>query len=93
MQPNTTRPRRKRTPRFRETPDYTAGLCRQIVKLGERVGAEQPPSLVHIRAVEDAARGARERAVADLRAAGFTDADIGRALGTSRQNVRQRWTR
>jgi hypothetical protein len=77
--------------RFRETPDVTEAVRRLIGAIGRRVGEEDPESLGLLIEVEAGVALAFADAVKALREAGFSDADIGRALGTSRQAVNQRW--
>jgi hypothetical protein len=86
-----TLPRKRR--RYRETPD-TAGAARRLIfSVGERVATEDPKDLVYLVALNDELRTAWMTAVAGIRESGFTDREIGAALGMSRQAVEQRWPR
>jgi hypothetical protein len=84
--------RRRRT--YRETPDVVAALRRLIRSVGKRVATEDPEDLRHLLALREELDRAFETAVAGLRQTGYTDAEIGAALGgISRQAVHQRWPR
>lgn len=85
-------PARKR-PRYRETPDVVAGVCRIIESIGKRIATEDPDSLLLLGDLERELRQAWATAVAGMRQTGFTDREIGENLGTTRQAVEQRWPR
>lgn len=78
---------------WRETPDVAAAVKRMIRAIGRRVGQEDPSSLASLVMLEDALARAWRDAVNDLRGAGFSDREIGEALGVSQQAVQQRWAR
>lgn len=81
--------------RERKSLEHTARGVTDIVRaLGRRIGAEHDPEdLPHLQAIEDALEVAWRAAVDGLREQGRSDTDIGRALGTTRQAVGQRWPR
>lgn len=79
--------------RYRETPDVTEATGRLIRAIGQRVATEDPEDLALIVQLEQEVRQAFAVAVNGIRASGFTDREIGAALGTTRQAVEQRWPR
>lgn len=78
---------------LRDTSDVASGIARLIRALGDRIAMDDPEDLQHLRDLDDALAGAWRTAVAGIRTTGATDADIGRALGVTRQAVEQRWPR
>jgi DNA-directed RNA polymerase specialized sigma24 family protein len=79
---------------FRETPEVCGAVKRLIRAVGVRIGEGAiPEELQELDRVEEAVREAFRTAVAGLRGLGFSDAEIGRALGISKQAVQQRWPR
>jgi hypothetical protein len=84
-------PRRRRH-QYRETPDVAAATRRLIRTLGKRIGTEDPGDLRSLIVLDEELRAWRV-AVAGMRQSGFTDREIGAALGTTRQAVEQRWPR
>lgn len=75
----------------RETSDVAAGARRMIRALGRRLADEDPGQLVELIMLQGEVDNAWRLAVAGQRDRGATDADIGRALGVTRQAVRKRW--
>ena len=71
----------------------TAAVCRIVTAIGKRVAEEDPDDLAFLLDLDRALREAWATAVAGLRESEFTDADIGRVLGTTKQAVQQRWPR
>lgn len=61
--------------------------------LGRRVAAGDPDGLGLLRLVEMRVEDAFAAAVQGWRASGFTDGEIGRELGVTRQAVQKRWPR
>lgn len=82
-----------RRPSYRETPDVAAATARLIRSVGKRVATEDPDGLESLEQLDRAVRDAWSTAVAGLRASGFTDRDLGRQLGMTRQAIEQRWPR
>lgn len=79
---------------YRETPDVARAVERLVRAIGRRVAADGIPEyLEELRRVERALDAAHREAVDGLRALGFSDTEIGRPLGVTRQAVRQRWPR
>lgn len=78
---------------YRETPDLISGLARQIRAAGKRVSTEDPADLAHLAVLQDELDTAFTAAIAGLRASGYSDTDIGRELGVTKQAVQQRWPR
>lgn len=78
---------------FRETDEVAAAGCRMIRSVGRRAAEEDPGTLRHLRALDVELAAAWENAIQGLRRAGFTDTEIGRVLGTTKQAVHQRWPR
>jgi len=83
----------RRPPRYKETPDVSAAVCRLIKALGKRVAEEDPDDLHVLVRVEQALEHAWGTAVTGLRSTGHTDAQIGKALGCTKQAVQQRFPR
>lgn len=79
---------------YRETPEVSKAVVRLTKAIGRRVAADGIPEyLDELGAVERALHEAYATAVAGLRETGFSDAEIGRPLGVTRQAVQQRWPR
>lgn len=79
--------------RYRETPEV-AGATRRLIKvIGKRVATEDPEDLRFLVQLEQELKQAWETAIAGIRSSGFTDREIGKELGTTRQAVEQRWPR
>jgi hypothetical protein len=83
----------KRTKVERETPDVAKAVARMVRAVGRRIGAEDPVDLVELRRLREALDEAERLAVEGLRERGFSWAEIGDGLGTTRQNAQQRFTR
>lgn len=67
-----------------------AAFCARVVKsLGDRVGDGDVEDLQHIRALSLLVREAEGRAILGLLAQGHSYAEIGHAMGMSRQAVHQ----
>jgi hypothetical protein len=79
--------------RYRETPEVVNATCRLIRVVGQRIATEDAADLRLLVQLDQELRQAWLTAVAGVRAAGFTDRQIGEALGTTRQAVEQRWPR
>ena len=79
--------------RYKETGDVSAAVCRLIRALGKRVAEEDPEDLHVLVRVEQALDAAWTTAISGLRSTGYTDAQIGKALGCSKQAVQQRFPR
>lgn len=79
--------------RYRETPEVAAATRRLIRVVGKRIATEDPDDLRFLVQLEQELRQAWETAVVGIRSSGFTDREIGRELGTTRQAVEQRWPR
>jgi DNA-directed RNA polymerase specialized sigma24 family protein len=77
----------------REAAEVGEGIRRMVVALGRRAADSDVLALVELEAVADAVQAAEQAAVGGLRAVGFSDGEVGRELGVSRQAVRQRWPR
>jgi hypothetical protein len=89
---DTCRARRQKTENVVENGTYAAGLARQITRMGTRAAGDLP-ALADLAAMEGRARDALAAAVAASRAQGYSDADIGAALGVTRQAVWKRFGR
>lgn len=86
------RRRGQRAERKTENGDYAASVVRQIRSMGLRA-SEDLYALGWLAAAVDHARTALDLAVAGCRARGYSDAEIGAALGITRQAVGQRFGR
>jgi hypothetical protein len=86
------RVRGQRAERVVETSDYGSGLVRQITRMGARASGDLD-ALAWLAGAADHARGALAVAVDGCRARGYSDAEIGAALGITRQAVGQRFGR
>jgi DNA-directed RNA polymerase specialized sigma24 family protein len=85
--------RQKRPPRYRETHELVGAIERMLDALGDRVAAEDPPDLLYFELLRARLKATYRRAVDGQRRSGFTDRDIGEALGIRRQSVEERWPR
>lgn len=75
-----------------ENMGYTQGVARMIAALGIRVGEADPTHLVCFRDLEACIARARDHAIAELRKDdGYSWAEIGDALGVSRQEAQRRY--
>lgn len=76
----------------RETPEVAEAVQRLIRAVGRRIAVDGNPEwLDELRQLDTALAEAYVTAIAGLRGLGFSDAEIARPLGVTRQNVRQRW--
>jgi len=78
---------------YRETPDVVKATNRLILAVGKRVAVEDIADLRYLSRLESALEEAWRIAVTGLRATGYTDGQIGRQLGITKQAVAQRWPR
>ena len=79
--------------RYRETPDVVNGVARMLRALANRLQQEDPSDLQHLVALQAELDVMWQTAVAGLRRSGFSDTDIGRELGVTKQAVQKRWPR
>jgi len=86
------RRRGQRAERTTENDDYAKSVVRQIRRMGVRASADLD-ALAWLAAAADHARDALGLAVAGCRARGYSDGEIGAALGVTRQAVGQRFGR
>lgn len=70
-----------------------AATRRLIQVVGKRIATEDANDLLLLRDLEQELRQAWQVAVEGVRHSGATDREIGKALGTTRQAVEQRWPR
>lgn len=77
----------------KETGEIVRFLAGQLRRLSARMAAEDPDGLKELRLLAEELESAIAIAVAGYRRSGFSDADIGRELGVSKQAVQQRWPR
>lgn len=73
--------------------EMTAGIVRMTRALGRRCAEGDPDSAVYLRLVGEQLERSTAEAVAGWRALGFSDAQIGRELGVTKQAVQKRWPR
>lgn len=71
----------------------TAAIERQMRALGRRLAVDDPDAALLLRRLDTELTLAWAHAVAGWRASGFTDGDIARVLGVTKQAVAQRWPR
>jgi hypothetical protein len=86
------RRRGQKAERVIEDDSYAAGVVRLIRKMGVRASADLE-ALKWLAGAAEHARGALAVAVDGCRARGYSDGEIGAALGISRQAVGQRFGR
>ena len=80
-------------PQYRETPD-TAGAAKRLIRsIGKRISTEDVDDLTILLELDAELQQAWRTAIVGLRHTGYTDSDIGRVLGTTKQAVAQRWPR
>ena len=89
---DTCRRRGQRAERVTEDDTYAAGVARLIRTMGVRASADVE-SLKWLAGAVEHARGALAIAVDGCRARGYSDAEIGAALGITRQAVWKRFPR
>lgn len=73
--------------------DVASAIARQVRALGKRVGGADPDSAQLLTLVGCALDDAWAGAVAEWRATGFSDTEIGHELHVTKQAVQQRWPR
>ena len=86
------RRRGQRAERVTENGSYAASVVRQIRSMGKRASVDLE-ALEWLAGAVDYARGALAMAVDGCRAQGYSDGQIGAALGITRQAVGQRFGR
>lgn len=79
---------KSRERRLRDTPDVVGAARRMIVAAGERVAYEDPNSLRHLVVIKVTLTAAFQTAITGLRY-NFSDAQIAKALGVSKQAIQQ----
>jgi len=79
--------------RYRDTRDLGGAACRIVRVIGRRLADGDPEELTVLRELDWEVSHAWAAAVAGMRAAGFSDGDIGEALGVTKQAVQKRWGR
>jgi hypothetical protein len=79
--------------RYRETPEVVAATRRLLRVVGKRIATEDPDDLRLLLELDQELEQAWAVAVAGIRGTGWTDSEIGRVLGTTKQAVQQRWPR
>jgi DNA-directed RNA polymerase specialized sigma24 family protein len=84
--------RGQRAERVTENSSYAASVVRQIRRMGVRASADLE-ALKWLAGAADHARTALAMAVDGCRAGGYSDGEIGAALGITRQAVGQRFGR
>lgn len=77
---------------YRETPSVVEAVCRLIRAVGRRVAGEDTDGLRLLTALDEALQAAWQDAIAGQRRT-YTDGEIGRAIGTTKQAVSKRWPR
>lgn len=87
-------PKTNKAGRYRQTPEYVGFVRRAIRALTTRVGVEADieglPAMLDLQRQLDESIGV---AVAGLRTAGYSWAEIGSRIGMTRQGAQQRWGR
>ena len=79
--------------RYRDTADL-AGAAQRIVRVvGARLADDDPDSLALLAGLDAEVKRAWRVAVRGMRQAGFSDREIGEALGITKQTVQERWER
>lgn len=89
----TPRPRRRRAPRYRETPAYVAMVRRMVRGLGKRVADMDVASLPELASLSKAVDDVLRDTVTQLHDRGYSWNDIARELGVTRQAAYQRFGR
>lgn len=79
--------------RARETPEYAAMVRRVIAAHGRRVARADPEDLADLAGLHVVVDEAIATAIDGQRAAGFSWAQIGKGLSTTRQAAQQRFGR
>jgi hypothetical protein len=88
---DTLTPKRRRP--VTENPEYAAFARRILRAYSRRVATGDVESLTHMISLADDINDAIAQAVAGLRDAGYSWAEIGSRLGVTRQAAQQRWGR
>jgi hypothetical protein len=70
-----------------------AGVARLIAAVGRRAATADPDAARWLLLLQGALGSSFDRAVAGWRENGFSDTQIGRELGVTKQAVQQRWPR
>lgn len=83
---------RKRKKKWRETSDVNDAVLRMIRAIGKRVAGEDLDAIAQLQKVDQARADAWRTAIDGLRE-NYSDEQIGRALGITRQAVQKRWPR
>lgn len=73
--------------------EMAEAIARMVRALGKRCAVGDPDSAVYLRVVRHALDAAEAGAVAGWRRSLFSDAQIGRELGVTKQAVQKRWPR
>lgn len=81
----------KRAKKERELPEFSAMVRRLIRAHGRRVAQADPEDLAELVALRAEVDAAIAEAIAGQRGNGFSWADVGRGLGTSRQAAQMTW--
>lgn len=82
--------RRRRPRMYRENSDYAATVLRMIRSMGNRAAGD-PDLLPALLSIQSLVETGMTAAVDSLRAEGYSWADIGSRLGTTRQAAQQRY--
>ena len=77
----------------RSDDDFTEAVVRLVQALGRRCADGDPDTARLLLLIDQELRNALSRAVLSWRRHGFTDQQIGRELGVTRQAVEKRWPR
>lgn len=73
--------------------EMAEAVVRMIRALGRRCAGVDPDSAVFLRMAREQLEASEAEAVAGWRSLGFSDSQIGRELGTTKQAVAKRWPR
>lgn len=84
--------KRRKNP-YRDDTEITSAVGRIIRSLGRRLAEGDPDGLANLAALELELERAWTAAVTGLRRTGFSDAQIGESIGTTKQAVQQRFPR
>jgi hypothetical protein len=84
---------RRSRPAHREDAEVVAAVTRLIGAVAKRLAAGDPDGAALLLLLDAELDKAWAVAVAGWRDAGFSDSDIGKVLGTTKQAVQQRWPR